>query len=166
MAKEKKEFKRLNRAVGVGEAVGIAIDPVFRKRGFASRDIISNWPSIAPKPYDKMSIPEKLHWPRGEAGAEGAVLFLRCADSHKLALAHEGQSIAASINRYFGYVLVGAVKLSPAPFTPGSGEKTETAPQADPETQKAVRDEVSKVGDDGVREALEKLGLGIMTSRR
>ena len=52
------EPKRLNRSVGVGEALGRVLDPVFRKRGFASRDLIAHWAAVAPKPYDSVAQPE------------------------------------------------------------------------------------------------------------
>lgn len=166
MADKKKQSKRLNRAVGLSEAVSGAIDPVFRKRGFASRDLITNWAAIAPTPYDKVSIPDKLHWPRGEAGAEGAILFLRCTESHRLALAHEGATIAAAVNRYFGYFLVGAVKLSVEPFSPGSDTNKDIEATPAPEVRQAVNAAVSGVEDAGLKEALRRLGLGLMQNKQ
>ena len=97
MAKKKDEAaapKRLNRAVGVAEALGGVLDSALKKRGFATRDILANWPAMAPKPYDKVALPAELKWPRG-AGHEGATLYLRCAESQRLALAHEAPMIAA-----------------------------------------------------------------------
>lgn len=162
MADKKPKDKRANRTLGLSEAISGAIDPVFRKRGFASRDIITNWASIAPVPYDKVAIPDKLMWPRGKAGAEGAILFLRCAESHRLGLAHEGAAVAAAINRYFGYVLVGAVKLSAEPFTPGSGIKGDKRDEPRPETRRAVNEAIAGVEDEGIREALRRLGHGLL----
>lgn len=165
-AKDNNEPKRLNRVVGAGEAVAKALDPVFKKRGFASRDIITHWGAMAPAPYDKIAIPDKLVWPRGERGAGGATLYLRCAPGHALALAHEGAMIAAAINRYFGYVLVGGVRLSAEPFTAGSLAKPQEsagpAPLADSEVELAV----ANVGDDGIRDALRRLGHGIKGKAR
>ena len=90
---EPAEPKRLNRAVGVAEALGGVLDSALRKRGFATRDILANWAAMAPKPYDKVAMPAELKWPRG-AGHEGATLFLRCAESQRLALAHEFRTLA------------------------------------------------------------------------
>lgn len=158
--------KRLNRLVGAGEAVAKALDPVFKKRGFASRDIITHWAAMAPAPYDKIAVPDKLVWPRGERGAGGATLYLRCAPGHALALAHEGNLIAASINRYFGYVLVGGVRLSAEPFTAGSAEKPKDSPSSAPLADSEVDDAVAIVGDDGIRDALRRLGHGIKGKSR
>ena len=89
--KDGDEPKRLNRTVGLSEAIKAALDPAMKKRGFASRDILTHWSSMAPAPYDKVAIPDRLSWPRGDRGAEGATLYLRCAPGHQLALAQTYQ---------------------------------------------------------------------------
>lgn len=160
--KEDEAPRRLNRVVGVAEALSKALDPALRKRGFASRDIIAHWAVMAPTPYDKVALPDRLSWPRGERGAEGATLYLRCVPGHALALSHEGPLIAAAINRYFGYVLVGAVRLSAEPLIPHSGEKAKTRPEADAAVRATVAETLAPVADDGVREALRQLGHAII----
>jgi hypothetical protein len=162
MAKPEQKSKRANRAIALGDAIGPAMDPVFRKRGFASRDLVANWPSMAPSPYDKVSIPDRLHWPRTSAGAEGAVLFLRCAPSHRLQVAHESDVIAGAVNRYFGYVLVGAVKLSANAFTPGSGDIAHNRKAPAPATTETVEQALDMVEDEGLKQALRKLGHGVL----
>ncbi len=154
--------KRLNRTVGVGEALQKALDPVFRKRGFAGRDIITHWAAMVPTPYDKISAPDRLAWPRGERNAGGATLYLRCAEGHALALQHEAPLIAASVNRYFGYVLVDTVRLSAEPFVAQARIKAKTAPEPSPETTARLDEAVAEIADDGVRDALRRLGSGIM----
>lgn len=162
MAEKPQPPKRLNRTVGVAEALGRVLDPALKRRGFAKSDIVTHWASIAPSPYDRTTQPDKLVWPRGHDGAGGAVLHLRCAEAQKLALAHEGQRVAAAVNRYFGYVLVREVKISPNPFSPGSGGRAEDGPRVTPETAARVEAAVAEVGDDGLKEALRQLGTGIL----
>lgn len=159
-----KEPKRLNRAVGLGEAMGKALDPVFRKRGFASRDIVTHWAAMAPEPYDKVALPEKLTWPRG-AGQEGATLILRCAQSHALALGHEGQRIAAAVNRYFGFFLVDKVRMSAEPFSPHSAEPRQSQPKPGRVGQQAVERAVAEIEDAELRAALRHWGEGIMRNK-
>ena len=152
--------KRLNRVVSAGEALQKALDPAFRKRGFASRDIVARWTAMAPPPYDRVAAPDRLVWPRNERHAGGATLYLRCAPGHALALSHEGAAIAAAVNRYFGYVLVSAVRLSAEPLatarqaTPNQPPRTQ---EPDPEIDRAV----AHVADDGLKDALRRLGRGI-----
>ena len=156
--------KRLNRAVPVSEALGRALDPALRKRGFASRDLLEHWGAMAPAPYDKMARPDKLNWPRGERGVEGAVLYLSCHPGHALALAHEGERVAGAINRYFGYLLVGHVRISATPFV--AAPIAEKPAPALPEAARAeVERGVEAVGDPGLRDALRDLGLALARRR-
>jgi hypothetical protein len=164
--KQDQEPRRLNRVVGVAEALSKALDPALRKRGFASRDIITHWQAMAPAPYDKVALPDRLSWPRSERGADGATLYLRCIPGHALALSHEGPLIAAAINRYFGYVLVGAVRLSAEPFIPHSAEAAKALPPANAAVRAKIEETVAPVADDGVKEALRQLGHAIAGRRR
>jgi hypothetical protein len=161
---EPAEPKRLNRTVGVAEALGGVLDSVLKKRGFATRDIFANWAAMAPKPYDKAAMPAELKWPRG-AGHEGATLFLRCAESQRLALAHEAPLIASAVNRYFGYFLVREVKLSAEPFIRSSGRKTEVQ-ATPPEVARHADAAVAEVEDPALKDALKSLGEGVLGRSR
>lgn len=160
-------LRRLNRAVPLNEALGKTLDPALKKRGFATRDIIEHWKTVAPAPYDSVARPDKLSWPRGERGAEGAVLHLSCHPGHALALAHEGNRIAGAINRYFGYLLVAQVRLSATPFTPEAPPSPPPAP-LDPDRRAKLDDTVSQVAQPELRDALLALGEAIAarTQRR
>jgi hypothetical protein len=151
------EPRRLNRTVDIAEALKGALDPAMRKRGFASRDILTHWAAMAPKPYDQVTVPDRLTWPRGERGSDGATLYLRCAPGHAMAVQHEGPLIAKAINRYFGYLLVSNCRISAEPFSNHSDEKPKAAilPEI---ARHQVGETVDKVGDEGVREALRELG--------
>ena len=162
---ESAEPKRRNRSVGIGEAVTGLLDPALKRRGFATRDIITHWAAMAPAPYDHVAMPDKLAWPRGERSAEGATLHLRCSEGHRLALVHDAPRLAAAVNRYFGYVLVKEVRLAITPFTPGSAAKPKTVPQPDPVQRALVARAVNGVADPNVREALRELGHALATKR-
>jgi hypothetical protein len=161
---EPAEPRRLNRTVGVSEALSHVLDSALKKRGFATRDILANWAAMAPKPYDKVAVPAELKWPRG-AGHEGATLFLRCAESQRLALAHEGQLIASAVNRYFGYFLVREVKLSVEPFTRSSGPKPQVQ-ATPPEVAQHAGRAVAAVDDPALKDALKALGEAVLAKRR
>ena len=163
-SEEPAEPKRLNRTVGVAEALGGVLDSALKKRGFATRDILSNWGAIAPKPYDRVALPAELKWPLG-AGHEGATLFLRCAESQRLALAHEGPMIAAAVNRYFGYFLVREVRLSAEPFIRSSAPKPQVTPTP-PEVAKHADQAVAAVEDPALKDALKALGKAVLNRNR
>jgi hypothetical protein len=157
------EPKRLNRVVGVSEALSKVLDAALKKRGFATRDLLNKWPAIAPKPYNLVARPEQLKWPRG-AGHEGATLYVRCAQGHALALSHEGPLIAAAVNRYFGYFLVKDVRLSAEPFTAAAPPAKPVG--VAPEVSRDAGVAVAEVEDAGLKEALKGLGEALMSKRR
>lgn len=165
MAAKPKEYKRLNRAVPVAEALSGALDPALRKRGFASRDLVTHWTSIVPPPYDGCSRPDKLSWPRGERRAEGGVLYLRCAPAQRLALQHEGPRVAAAINSYFGFAVVSEVRISPNPFQVEPSQPR-VAAQAGKAAEAAASLAVSGIADPEFRAALEQLGRGVLSGRK
>lgn len=161
--KKPDEPKRLNRAVGVSEALKGVLDSALKKRGFATRDLITHWATMAPKPYDQIAIPDQLKWARG-AGHEGATLYLRCKPGHALGLSHEGGLIAAAVNRYFGYLLVKEVRLSLEPFTASSVSKIKDQPKL-PEVTEHAGAVVRDVEDAGLKSALKELGEQILSKR-
>ena len=165
MASKSSTPKRSNRTVQLGDMIGKTLDPALKKRGFAGRDLIAHWQTIAPPPWDKISMPDKLVWPRRDRpDPEGAILHLRCLEGHGLALTHEGQAIASAINRYFGYLIVGSVRLSPMPLT--AETKPPTPPRQLPRAAiDSIRAQTGAIEDDGLREALEKLGRGVLGKR-
>lgn len=166
MAEKSPPPKRANRAVRLGDMLGNTLDPALRRRGFASRDLIANWKSIAPTPYDTISAPDKLVWPRRDRpDPEGAVLYLRCREGHALALSHEGPAITAAINRYFGYLLVSGIRLSPTPYTGPETAAPKAPKELAPEKAAHLTDAVSVIEDEALRAALEKLGRGVMGKR-
>ena len=156
--------KRLNRAVGVSEALGRVLDSALKKRGFATRDILTHWAAMAPKPYDRLAVPDQLKWPRG-AGHEGATLYLRCAPGQALALSHEAPLIVAAVNRYFGYFLVREVRLSAEPMqaVPKSPPAAESPPA---EVTRKSGAAVGGVENEALRDALQVLGTHVIGGRR
>jgi hypothetical protein len=154
--------KRLNRAVGVSEALQGVLDAALKKRGFATRDLVMHWGAMAPKPYDALSVPDQLKWPRG-AGHEGATLYLRCAAGHALALSHEAPLIAAAVNRYFGYFLVKEVRLSAEPMTAPPKKLAGATPRR---ASAATIEAVEGVSDPALKEALLRLGTSMGAKRR
>lgn len=160
--KEPPEPKRRNKTLSVADVLSGALDPVLKKRGFATRDIITHWRVIAPAPYDQTTMPDKLVWPRNAAQShEGAVLHLRCGPGQALFVQHAAPEIATAVNRYFGYLLVEEIRLSAAPFTPGSGARAQNRRQPSQSEIAEVGATVEKIEDTDLREALRALGLAL-----
>lgn len=155
--------QRLNRVSAVGDALGGALDPVLKKRGFANRELINRWREIAPAPYGEVARPVQLRWPkRSAAEAGGAVLEVSCHPGHALHLQHEGARLAAAINSYFGYVLVADVRLSAEPFLVAAAEPPAPAPALSATEQGRLQSRLSAIKDESLRAALEGLGRALL----
>ncbi len=165
MAARGNPSKRRGRFTDVSTLANGILDPALKKRGFASRDILAHWQIIAPAPYNLVSVPDRLKWRRNEAGADGALLFLRCHEAHRMALMHDGPAIVGAVNRYFGYVLVDKIKLSAAPFVTTPDTNTIKSRKLNAQTQAKLESKIADVQDDGVKEALRKLGAGVLGPR-
>ncbi len=163
--KNKPPFKRRGKVAGIDELVGKILDPHLQKRGFASRDLLTHWGVIAPVPYNKISIPDRLVWRRAQEGAQGAILFLRCTEAQRLALVHDSELIAASINRYFGYLLVDTIKLSLEAFIAGSGEKPQSVREPKLKERDRIEAELSDIEDEKLKISLRKLGYGLFGAK-
>lgn len=161
--------ERLGRAVAIGEIAGRALDPVIRQRGFATSELIANWKTIVPAPYDRAVLPDRLKWdrPAPDAPADGARLIVRVDPAHAAGFLHEIPVIRDAINRYFGFFLVSDIRTSREPFVPRPRVSAEEAPPEPSESElRAVRDVVERVEDPQLREALAKLGGAIVKRGR
>jgi len=163
--KTKAAFKRRGKTVGIDELAGKVLGAHLRKRGFANRDLLIHWGVIAPTPYNKVSIPDRLVWRRPQEGAQGAILFLRCTEGQRLALVHDSELIAGAINRYFGYLLVDTIKLSIEPFTAGSAKKAQPVHEPSKEERLRIEAELSEVSDEKLKISLRKLGQGVFGTK-
>src|SRR5690606_20337944 len=66
--------KRRNRTVQLGDVIDGMLDPALRRRGFANRELLTNWSSIVPTPWGSATMPDKLVWPRKDRpDPDGAV---------------------------------------------------------------------------------------------
>lgn len=159
---------RPQRVKRVGQLMEKAMGNGLKKRGFANADLVAHWPHIIPPPYDQCTLPEKLIWPRTPTvddalcaqGHSGAILMLQVSQAQKLAVDYEKDAIRRAINAYFGFELVGQIKLSKYPFhRPAPPTVVAHKP-----TQKQIEDVhqiTQSVHDKNLRDALNRLGQNL-----
>ena len=166
--------KRSGRARPIGELVGRLVAPALRRRGFATADLMTHWPDLVGPRYCGLTRPEKLHWPRGsgtdpDAEHRPATLSMACDPGAALFVQHELDQIRERINAYFGYTVVGRIKLVQKSFETEAGEgPPPDSAELSPDQLRRLRASTGSVDDDGLRAALDRLGRGVMsqTSRK
>lgn len=160
--------KRRRGPVKLAELVGRVIDPVTQRRGYATTGLIAAWHEVAGDRIAACSRPEKIVWPKGEANeASPALLVLRVDGPRAIFVQHEAGQIIERVNAYLGYAAIGRIRIvqgaiAGSAAAPGRPPPPPPLPAAD--AQK-LRASLEGVADEGLRSALERLGLGVLTDK-
>lgn len=161
------ETARRKGPVALRDLIGEVIDPVTRKRGFATADLLAVWPDIAGPALAGWTAPEKIVWPRGRAANEASAgtLVLRVDGPRAIFVQHEVPLILERINRFFGYRAIGQVRIVQGRVA-GPREAAKPDAALPPAAEAALGATLAGVGDERLREALERLGRGVLAGRR
>lgn len=153
----------------VGSFVPRLTQKAFERFGFPAAAILTDWPAIVGREIAEFTRPERLKWPRGQAGYEGAedeagagaTLVLRVEGPRALEIQHRGPQILEQINSYFGFRAVSEMRILQAPLV---FRHADLHMARTPERPKPSVD-VSGVKEEGLRQALERLGQGVAGRR-
>ena len=156
--------QRRRGATKLSELVARVLDPVTARRGFATADLVAAWPEIVGRRIAEGTRPQKIVWPRGDdTGMDGGVLHLAVDGPRAVLIQHEVDQIVERVNAFLGYAAVARVRLIQAPV---AGPAETPAPRPlDPEGEARLSDAVAGVEDDGLRDALARLGRGVLAGR-
>jgi hypothetical protein len=136
------------------------LNEAFAKQGFASTELIMRWAEIVGAEIAAHSEPEKIRWPRQVAddAPEPATLLLRVEGPTAIEIQHLSGVILERVNRFFGWQAVAQIALRQAPLT---RRKTDKPPAADPEAAARIAETLGDIADDGLRDALARLGAAV-----
>ena len=144
----------------------------FERYGFAYAELLSQWSAIVGDELAKVSAPERIRWPRRADGGEdrgqpgGGTLVVRASEGRALELQYMTPRIIERINGYYGYGAVAEVKVLQGKLPKQArGPVSSAPPRLDEDTQQALETRLRAVGDDKLREALERLGNGALAKR-
>lgn len=151
----------------LADIIGGALAPACRRRGFASLDLVAHWPDIVGPAYGESTAPDKLVWPRrppglvAEQSHEPALLTLRCTAAAALRLTHEMDQVIERINTFFGYRLVGRIRILQLP--PHRFERPAPPRPGPVSAEAAARIDALAAGfrDEGLRAAIARLGRAV-----
>ncbi|AXS39522.1 DciA family protein [Breoghania sp. L-A4] len=164
-----KPFKR-REGRPLADLIGPAIEAACRKRGFATADLIANWPDIVGDRYAETTQPDTLSWPRRREGAsdgavEPATLVVRTDGPTGLYLAHELPQVVERINMFFGWAAVGRIKIVQKPLT-RKKRRAPTVPRPlDAAEQARLDGTIAGVENEKLHDALARLGRAVLSKR-
>jgi hypothetical protein len=152
----------------LADLVGAAIDPVLARQGFGESHIVLFWEEIVGERLAAMSEPLCLRWPpRGRAEYEHhapATLVVRVEGAYALELQHMSGLVIERVNAHLGFACVGRISIKQGPLERRSDAKAARHPPA-PEAVAAAEASVVDIEDEGLREALSRLGARVLQSR-
>jgi hypothetical protein len=141
--------------------LGPALKDAFAKQGFASRELVTRWAEIAGPEIAAHAEPIKLQWLRPVEGQpqQPATLILRVEGPMALEIQHMSSVILDRVNRFFGWSAVGKLALRQAPLSRRPPRKAPKPP--DPVAVARESEQLTAIADDGLRDALARLGASI-----
>jgi len=145
----------------LSDFLGATLDKSLKSQGFASGEIIARWSEIVGGDIAAHSEPIKINWTRRaeEDQAEPATLVLRVDGPAALEIQHLSAVILERINRYFGWQAIGRIALRQAPLR--RRDRTTRPRATDSALIARMAEGISDVDDQGLREALARLGAAI-----
>jgi hypothetical protein len=150
----------------IADLVGRAIDPVCRRRGFASSELLTLWPELVGAEVAEGSRPEKLLWPRrrGEAGeGEPATLLVAADGPTALILTHAGPQIVERLNAFLGWRAIARIRVEQT-FRPAPVPVPRKRRQIGPAEAAAVAARAGGIVDGPLRAAVERLGRAVLST--
>lgn len=155
----RKEASRTGFTRSVGEIVGRASHPAFKRFGFTHAALISRWAEIVGDDFARHTRPETLRPARGPR--DGGTLELRVTGAFAPRLAMVEPEIVTLVNRFLGYPAVVKLRLlhglpAPEPAVPAP------APAAVPA---ALEPSLKAVADPDLRASLEALARALATAK-
>jgi hypothetical protein len=177
MAEEEREIE-LDRRGGlkaVGAHMTRLIAPLARRRGTATARLCAEWPVIVGAEIARQSLPERLVGgpgppaggrPRASAGrSAGGTLRLRVDGPLALELQHLAPQLIERINGYFGYAAVARLQIVQGPLPHAAPPARRPPAPLDAARRRALSKRLETIGDDPLRQALERLGRAVLGKR-
>lgn len=143
------------------------LDPVLRKRAGITIELVQAWEEVVGPGLGEQSRPLKLLWPRRaheEDPFQPATLVIACQGFWAMRIQHETGEIISRVNAFLGFAAVGRVKIEQKPVAQPAVRRR-ALPTLDPETAGKISHAVEPIEDEGLREALKRLGESVHAER-
>jgi hypothetical protein len=142
------------------DVAGKIVGESFRLQGFASAELVTRWQEIAGAEVAACSEPLRIQWRRTADGEdpEPGTLVLRVEGPAAIEIQHLAGLICERVNRFLGWRAVGRIALRQAPLRRGEKKKLRAA---DPAATARIAETLTDIGDDGLKDALARLGAAI-----
>lgn len=156
----KTEVKPARRGGGP-KRVGLTLPPAavqaYRKHGFAESRLLTDWQVVVGERLADVCLPEKL--------SRDGVLTIRVSPAFGLELQHLEPKILERIATFFGHRAVSRLKLRQGEVQRPERRKARESRTLTPGEDAELENQLSKVDDDGMRDALERLRRAVLGAK-
>jgi len=150
------------------------VGETFKRRGFASAELVTRWTEIVGVEIAAHSEPIKIQWTRpasssrpaatgGESGwgQDPGTLILRVEGPAAVEIQHLANVICERVNRFLGWRAVERIALRQAPLR---NVLRQPVSPVDPATAARIAASLPEIADDELRQALARLGAAVRRS--
>ena len=152
----------------LAELIEGCIGPAFAAQGFASTDILAAWPDIVGERLARFSRPARIEWPRrrrkSEEAPDSGTLVVQVESVFAIELQHLAPVVIQRINAHYGWACIGRIVMKQDRI--GRAGRSARAAAVDPARRGEVASAVSRIEDASLREALDRLGVAVVTEPR
>ncbi len=146
--------------VHAGGLLGAKLRTSAEKRGFAETRLLTHWAEIAGADTAAMTRPVSV---THAAGGLGATLILLADGAYAPQVQMQLPTIKDRVNACYGYNAISRIKLTQTSATGFAEEAAAFVPKEPPAiTDTDINSALSKIGDSGLRAALDQLGRSVL----
>lgn len=152
----------------LGGLVSGVLDPVLARRAGMTSALLAAWPEIVPSMLAETTRPQKINWPRRaheDDPFKPATLIVAAEGMSALHVQHQSGEIVQRVNAFFGFQAVERLQLVQKPVAP-ERKPVRRKPPVSPADEKRIAALAEDIEDEGLREALIRLGKSVKQDRR
>ena len=135
--------------------------PAFQRHGFASEQLVAQWPAIVGEGPSAQAKPERIKWPmaaKTQGQKQGGTLVLRAPAAYALDIHYDTPRLIERINQFLGYGAITAIKVLQDSSLPlPKQQKAKPSPAA----VSSWKQNIDGIAETDLLEALSRLGSEI-----
>ncbi|GJD56099.1 DUF721 domain-containing protein [Methylobacterium dankookense] len=151
----------------LAELIEGCIGPAFAAQGFASTDILAAWPDIVGERLARFSRPARIEWPRrrrsSAEAADSGTLVVQVESVFAIELQHLAPVVIERINAHYGWACINRIVMKQDRILRAG--RAPRAAATDPARRGEVASAVARIEDPSLRDALDRLGIAVVTER-
>lgn len=134
--------------------------PICQKNGFASASILLDWSKIVSPSFQEYCVAERVSFPPYKRAL--GTLYVRTPSHMAPEIAYLEPIILEKINGYYGYQAISRLVIRQGPLTKKKQKMSQPLEAISSQAQELIEKEVETVSDEDLKNALHRLGEGIL----